>query len=224
MTELVDLTWPLVDGLTTYPGGGRVALLPKWDHGWSGPRYEPPSTGTAERIIVIDEHVGTHMDAPFHFIASGRTIDEIRVEEAVGSAIVFKFADKDPNSRVTTSMVQSYLEQRGLTIEPGDFALFNLWSGPKEDPGRHTVGAIDVDLAQWLVEQGVRLVGLDLASVDQGTGRSFPAHVALLGADVLIVENLVNMASLPESRVEFFAPPLPLVGGTGSPVRALARF
>jgi len=224
MTELVDLTWPLADGLTTYPGGGKVALLPKWDHEWSKPRYEPPCTGTAERIIVIDEHVGTHMDAPFHFISGGRTIDEIHVKDALGSAIVFKFADKEPTSKVTISMVQSYLEQRSLKIEPGDFVLFHLWNGSKEDPDRHTVGSIDVDLAEWLVNQGVKLVGLDLASVDQGTGRSFPAHMALLGQDVLIVENLVNMVNLPESRVEFFALPLPFVGGTGSPVRAFARF
>jgi len=163
------------------------------------------------------------MDAPYHFISAGRTINQIEIADAIGNAVVFRFIDKDANERVSIGMVQRYLETNGIQLRSGDFALFHLWAGPRDDPARHSVGALDEDLARWLVDCGIRLVGLDLASVDQGTGRAFPAHVALLGANVLIVENLVNMRQLPQARVEFYAVPLLLDGGTGSPVRAFAR-
>jgi arylformamidase len=206
---LVDLSRPLATGLPVFPGDPPVVL--------SDALLEPPWKVTELRL---GSHSGTHIDAAAHFVPGGSTIDAYALERFVLDCVVIHLrggAEQAIAWRDIAAALPAKPAGRGVLLHTGWDAYFG-----REQAMRHPFLADDA--AQGLVAAGVGLVGTDAFNVDASQGESATSvHAALLGADVLIVENLTNLAALPGGTLFQCAfVPLKLAGCDGSPIRAYA--
>jgi arylformamidase len=164
--------------------------------------------------LTLGTHTGTHLDAPRHLIAAGRTVDQLDLDSLVGPCRVIE---------VVTGAGQITREHlRAFDPEPGMRLLLKTPNAhrPASQAFNPDFIALHPSAADYLCELGVRLVGIDGPSIDAWTAIDFPCHCSLLAADILILENLVLRHVQPGSY-GLIAIPLNLVGADGCPVRAL---
>lgn len=160
----------------------------------------------------MDIHLGTHLDAPSHFVADGKTVDQLPLATTVGPCKVVEFLDSG-QTEIPAEVMQ------GLNAERVLFKTLNskLLSGNEFEPG---FVALSEGLAALLVQKGVKLVGIDYFSVDRFRSNDRAVHHLLLEAGVVIVEGL-NLSTVEPGDYQLLALPLKIVGAEGSPVRAV---
>jgi kynurenine formamidase len=177
----------------------------------------------------MSEHTGTHMDAPLHFISEGPAhygTDEIPLDRLAGRAATIEATDLGVGDLLTVEHVEAW-EEEHASIEAGDKVLIRYgwdrrWkTGPEGRRFLEDWPGLSGEVAEYLVGKDVSLVGCDTLAIDATASESNPAHYALLGNEVYIVENLKNLDRLPPFCL-FIALPLKIRGGSGSPVRAVA--
>ena len=204
---IVDLTHMMETGMPIFPGDPVVAVAPA--------ASEPPWRLTDLRL---GSHSGTHMDAASHLVADGRTIDQYSVDRFVVGAYVVHL-ESGPLAALEwddlSGQLPADLSGAAVLLHTG---WDEHWGGA--EMGRHPY--LTAAAAGRLAAAGVTLVGTDALNVDGTDEPSTAAHEALLGADVLIVENLTNLDAISAEVFELIAAPLKIVGRDGSPVRALA--
>jgi len=186
------------------------------------------------------EHGGTHLDAPIHFSAGRRSVDEIPLEDLIGPAVVIDVSantEGDTDYLVSVSDIQEWEAVYGV-IPPGAMVLLNTghgsnWPdplsylgtelrGPDAVPLLHFPG-LDPATAQWLVDnRSIRGVGLDTPSIDYGQSQTFESHRILAGRNILIFENVAHLDAIPPTGALLIAAPMKIRGGSGAPVRLLA--
>ncbi len=213
--RLIDLSYPLDDNTPFYAGLPAAEITV---HA-SIPAEHPPGTPGAGNMssLKTNLHVGTHMDAPFHFYRRGPTIDQIDLRRCMGPALLIDLTYKQANEPITAEELQPYAEAMRTTNKVilrtgwarywGEPSYFN--DHPDISPGA----------ARFLVAAGVDLVGVDTPSVDKPP---FATHFVLLGANLLIVENLANLDQIGRDYFHFTALPLKISGRDASPVRVIA--
>jgi kynurenine formamidase len=221
-SRLVDLSHTLEEGIPAWPTHARFGqtLYESYEYGDVARHYG----------LTVSEHTGTHLDAPLHFVEGGPAhygVDEVPLDRLAGRAATLDATDLGPDDLLGADRIRAWEREHG-EIAPRDKLLIRYgwderWAtGPQ---GRRFLDAwpgLSGEAAEYLVEKGVSLVGCDTMSVDAtGSGESNPAHHALLGNEVYIVENLKNLHRLPPFCL-FVAFPLKIRGGSGSPVRAVA--
>lgn len=173
---------------------------------------------------TFSSHVGTHLDAPCHFLPGGATIDQIPLSRVISGGVVLdvEAAEFEP---VTAAM----LEAGGPEPRPGDIVLLRTgWEERMGTPAFLRHPYIDVSACRWLVERQVSMVGVDLLTPDmpeivREDGFTWPAHHGLMDYGVLVMENVCNLRSLVRRRVEVVAVPIAIRGGDAAPVRPIAR-
>jgi kynurenine formamidase len=165
-------------------------------------------------------HTGTHIDAASHFVTDGRSIDQYEQERFIGEGYVL-----DASSIGEASLDARQLDDLGAGIREGDILFVDFGYGAyfgTEKYRQHP--CITVDGAQWLVSRKVKMVCMDtmtpdLAEALRPDGFDWPVHQVLLGADILIMENVhARITSFRGSRVLVCAVPLPIRGADGAPV------
>ncbi len=170
-------------------------------------------------------HTGTHVDAPRHFFNDGPAFDEIPLHRLHGPGLVCRL-DKPPDSLIGIDDFAPYAER----LRPGDIvALDTGWAvhaGTAYYDERHP--CLSVDVAEWLVAQGVKLVACDFPTPDlplarRPPGFDWPVHHVLLSAGVLVCEHLKAHPDLAGRRAEFAFCALSILGSDGAPARVLAR-
>jgi arylformamidase len=202
-----DISLPISGAMVVWPGDPPVQMscLSSLD------------AGDAFSVTRLDmgSHVGTHVDAPAHFLPGGKGVDELDLELLIGQALVVDVGDVDT---ITASTLA------GLTVLPGTRRLLlrtrnsQLWvRGEKAFVPAFV--AIEEDGARWLLQNGIRLVGIDYLSVAP-YDNPVPSHEVLLGAGVIIVEGL-DLSRVVPGTYQFVCLPLKLVGCDGSPARAV---
>jgi kynurenine formamidase len=211
---MIDLSHPLDPMTPVYPGDPRVRVelldSPRW-----------PAAGTERRLnssyLSFGVHAGTHMDAPFHFFEDKPAIDRIEPDRCVGPAVLLDLPEALHGGRIEAEHFTAAREQiRSATRVVLNTGWHHRWGGA-DYFSAHPV--LTRDAAQFLVDCGAGLVGVDFPSVDRPP---FEAHLVLLGAGVLIVENLTNLDAVGPGVFQLAALPLKLSGRDGSPVRAVA--
>lgn len=210
----IDLSHPLSPETPVFPGDDSpsIEVLSV---------AAEPSTGRERQLnsssFAVGMHNGTHIDAPFHFFSDRQTIDQVVLDRCYGPAARFDLRQTKVPGIIDASDLDVLRPQlAGYT----KVLLYTAWDkkwGHSNYFTEHPV--MTRAAAELLVEWGVDLVGVDFPSVDRSP---FEAHLALLGNDVLIVENLTRLDRLHDS-FEFYAVPLPIVGRDASPIRAFAR-
>ena len=157
------------------------------------------------------------MDAPFHFFPNGKSIDQVPIEQCTGKALLLHLRDLPPNGRIEKSDLKPY---ETLLCEYGKVIVNTGWSRFWKE-AVYFLEHPDVtgEAAQFLVECGVHLVGVDTPSVDHPP---FDAHLALLGKGAVILENLTHLDQVSSEVFHLIALPLKLNQREASPVRAIA--
>ena len=180
------------------------------------------SDGWNARIWHLYSHSNTHMDAPKHFFNDGDTIDHTPLEACVGPAWVIDLGQVVARQLHTLEDLGDYAEK----IQEGDRVILKTgWERTfGTDEFRDGLPRISKELAEWFVEKGISLIGVEGPSVaDVNDMEEVTAiHQILLGAKITIVEGLKNLHLIEQDRIEFIALPLKLKDGDGSPVRAFA--
>jgi kynurenine formamidase len=188
--------------------------------------------------VCTPEHGGTHLDAPVHFSATGRSNDALPLEQLIAPAVVIDVAAKarsDRNYRLTVADVLDF-EARHGTIAAGTMVLLRTawserWPNVADYLGDDTPGdasrlsfpGYGSEAAALLVERrGVVMLGIDTASIDYGPAQDFPVHRLAAANNVGGLENLTNLAALPATGATVLALPMKIEGGSGGPVRVVA--
>lgn len=196
----IDLSVPLNEQTPVYPGDptpkiSTAGLLEK--------------DGFVDHYISLGTHLGTHVDAPLHMIKGGNSLDQIPIEQFVGRG---KLVDVTDNFNTVKT----------ADIKKGDIVLFRTgMSEAYHDPIYfEDYPVMSDEIAKYLVDLKVKMVGVDTCSVDDQDG--FPIHKILLGGAVLIIENLTNLDQLRNKDFKIYALPLNLQLD-GSPARVIAE-
>jgi len=220
--RIIDLTLELEDGTSTHPAHARCVVLEFANHAFTASRFQPPCRGFASKVLIFSDHIGTHVDAPFHYFPEKATIEAVPPEQLMGAAICLDLAGKHPADPITPAMLEEAERRAGVRVEPGDILLVRAWPGHHTDDGFFQCAGLTQAAAAWVVEREIKALGCDLATPDDPRDMTRPVHLALLGRGILIIEELANLAELPVPRVQFVGLPLKIRGATGSPIRAVA--
>lgn len=179
------------------------------------PRFEQHSTiesgGVNVTRIVLGSHTGTHVDAQRHFLPDGRGVDAEPLDRFIGDAAIMDVSDR-PGQGITAG------DMGRANIRRNDIVLFYTGTG-----GRTTAFTyIEPDAAEWMVDHGIKCMGIDTLSIEKQGRKGGPAHKTLLSNGIGIVENLnSNLKQFAGARMFFVCLPLPLRGIDGSPARAV---
>jgi kynurenine formamidase len=223
--HVLDLTQPLGPATVLWPGSTPFAAVVDGDHDSHGSYY---------RTLTLAEHSGTHIDAPAHFAAAGRTADELRADDLVRPAVVLDVRDDcagNAGYALTRAEVEE-AETRDGRIPAGSAVLVCTgWDAFVGDPARY-VGdgatpafpGIAPDAAELFVERRVAGIGIDTLGVDPGDAVDFPVHRITQAAGIWHLEGAVNMDRMPARGAWLVVGAIPVVRGSGCPVRAFAIF
>lgn len=167
---------------------------------------------------IINSHAATHMDAPYHFVASGLRLDEIPVERLIGEAVLIDCAPKKPKEMITLAEVKRY----DHLITAGTNVIIRTdWC--KTYPGHvfaYDMPNLETAAVRYLVEKKINLLGLEMPSLNWEDNPG--AHRLLLGANIILVEGLANLDQIGRDKFFFICLPPKLKGLDGFPVRAVA--
>ncbi|HLQ24777.1 MAG TPA: cyclase family protein [Acidiferrobacterales bacterium] len=211
---LYDLSVPIEEGMAKIPVLPEVKI--RLVHGLA------EGAPLEIRELTIATHIGTHMDAPSHAILGGRTIDEIPLQDVCGPCVVIRVAAQPGHAIALTEVLHS-----GPEIQPGDIVLLDTgWAARRQDPSYFANPYLAQDLADYLVKQQVKVVGVDCITVDMPVsarppGFNFPIHRTLLGNGVLIIENLEDMSAVSGKRGYIWAFPIKIKGSDAGHVRVV---
>jgi kynurenine formamidase len=236
--EVIDLTAPLSDQTPV------IQLPPPFanTNGFSLreiSRYDERGPAWYWNNISAGEHVGTHFDAPVHWVSGqdGLDVAQIPAAQLVGPAVVVdKSAEcaENPDFLLEIEHLEAWQQANG-PLPVGGWVVYRTgWDARAEsqadflnanETGPHTPG-ISVECARWLAEQPILGLGVETVGTDAGAAHSFdppfPCHSFLLGAGKYGLTQLANVGKLPTTGAVLIAAPLPIVGGSGSPARVLA--
>ncbi|KAA9108305.1 cyclase family protein [Microbacterium rhizomatis] len=219
--QIIDLSHPIRAGLVTYPGLPAPTITSHLTREDSRAKYAP-GTEFAMDVIHMIGNTGTYLDSPFHRYAEGPDLAGLELSSLVGlPAEVFHLQDAwDASDRGIGAEALAGRDLAGAAV-----LLHTGWDRLFGEPEYGTGAPFLTGAgAQWLIDQGVALVGIDSLNIDDTeSGGHRPAHTLLLAAGVHIVEHLTNLGALPEHGARFTAAP-PAVHGFGTfPVRAFAE-
>jgi kynurenine formamidase len=212
---LIDLSHTIEHGMTTYPGLPAPIICDYLSREASRANYAPGVEFQIGKIEMV-ANTGTYLDSPFHRYAAGRDLAQLPLESLAGlDAIVVRA----PGGRAIARQAFSGIEVQGKAVL--------VWTGWDVHwrTERYLSGApfLTRDAAEYLLDHGVRLVGIDSLNIDDMGDPARPVHSALLGAEVPIVEHMCNLGGLPARDFRFFAVPAKVAGFGTWPVRAFGH-
>lgn len=174
--------------------------------------------------IKIATHAGTHVDAPWHFVDNGRTIEQVPLDQLCGDAVVIPIR-RGPGEEIPAADFDASPEP----VRPGDIVFLSTgWGAKFEEPEYNVHPYLSEPAAQWLVDRKVKLLGVDMITVDMPASMRpqpfpYPIHHILLENDVLIIENLANLDRIEGRRVKVYAFPLGISGSDAGQARVVAE-
>ena len=211
--EPIDLTLEISNKLPSFPGSPKPEFI-----SWASKK----SDGYNLELIFLSSHSGTHVDAPYHFIDKGFTIDRIPLRRLVSEAILCRLK-KGSDESITKKDILEFEAKYGK-IKSGDSLIFETgWYHNLAQKDYFTKNpGLSENAAKYLAQRKVGLVGIDSPNIDPGKDSKFSSHHILLKKGILILENLCNLEKIKKNRFKLIVLPLKLKGATGSPVRAIA--
>ncbi|MDN4526790.1 arylformamidase [Fictibacillus fluitans] len=203
MGKLIDVSMPLSSTIPIWPGDTLFAYELTWTKEESG------SVNVGQ--VTMSTHTGTHIDAPFHFDSNGERVLELDLDLYAGTALVVDVSGRecirpDDLKDVSLEGIQRVLLKTGS------------WKDRSVFPS--IITCLHESLAAYLFENGVRLIGVDVPSVDPLDSKELSAHHALHSKGIHILEGLV-LDDIEPGKYHLMALPLPLKEADGSPVRAV---
>ena len=203
MTRFIDVSVPLKIGMPAFPGNPEFELN-------AVKRIADGGSSNVSRL-VLGTHTGTHVDAPWHFFDHGITVDALALDLLIGRTRVIEIPKRGGITRDDLAAAGLREDLRVLLKTPNSA----LWNG---ESFRQDFTYLDESAASYLVDQGVKVVGIDYLSVEQFKKPGAPAHRALLSRNAVIIEGQ-NLSDAAPGMYEMYCLPLPVTGGDGAPAR-----
>jgi arylformamidase len=198
---LIDVTLPISDKLPVWPGDPPVHI-----------------TRVTDDLSMLSGlsmscHAGTHVDAPAHFLRGGVGVDALPLDVLIGPAWVVRFAGRCP-------IMASMLAEAAIPTGTVRLLISTANSDRVSEAFDPDSVALAPDAAAWLLDHGIRLVGIDGPSIEAYDAPGDPVHRKLLAAGVIIVENLA-LAGVAPGAHELTCLPLRIAGCDGAPARVV---
>lgn len=207
--KIIDLSHTVRNGMMLFPGDPEISIS-------EGLTHEKDYCHVDR--VHLNSHTGTHIDAPYHFLADGKSIDDYEVDKFIGMGVAIDLRYKKAGSMITVEDIESVDLEAGMSV-----VLVTGWCkffGSKEYLNHPYISK---EAAQYFVDKGISIVAVDFLNVDQTLVEAWDAHPVLLGSDVLIAENVANTDELKFDRKYLFSfLPLKIEKTDGSPIRAVA--
>jgi arylformamidase len=201
-----DISQTLRPGLPVWPGDTPFSIGRRWTLG-----DDSPVTVSRFETTV---HAGTHADAPLHYSKTGQNAADVLLDAYVGPCRVVDA--RGAGEAITRTFVEVAL------VDPPPRVLFRTYAAFPHDEWIERFTAIAAEAIRTLAAKGVRLIGIDSPSLDPQDSKTMDAHLAVLAADMRVLEGLV-LDDVPPGDYELIALPLKLAGLDASPVRAILR-
>lgn len=223
--RIEDMTHELHHDFPTYFGAPGITVTSKFNFAENGFNLNE---------ILLNEHTGTHIDAPLHFSADGQDVSEIPVESLAAPLAVIDIrekADADADAQVTPDDLAAWKAAHGDFPERCCVAMLSGWGAhvdtPKfrnaDDAGTMHFPGFHVEAAQMLVEETSAVcLAVDSLSLDHGPSQDFATHYAWLPTNRFGIENLANLDRVPASGATLMIGAPKVRGGTGGPARIMA--
>lgn len=169
--------------------------------------------------IRMSTHVGTHIEFPFHCVREGKDAAKYPIDRLIGEAVVLNFSYKKKDEEITKQDIIDL----GVPIRRSDIVFLRtdmdkLWKTSQ----KHARPWLSIEGAQYLVDQGIKLIGTDATGIEVRNRDDQPVHKILLGNDLGLIEALVNLDQLCRQRVDVLILPLMMEGMEACPVRVIA--
>ncbi len=224
--NVIDLSHTIHDGIQIYPGDPQPSIKRGLTHEKDYCHVD---------VLTLGSHTGTHIDAPYHFLKEGKTIDELPAQRFVGEGVLVDVSAKSDRELIEPGDIEPHENE----IAQGDFVILKTGRDKYFGTFKYYLHPyLSAEAAQVLLKMGVSLVGIDALNVDPtyyGSMDSdsaakdlpdeaeygYPVHDILLGNDILIVENLCNLDQIKPVKGVYSFLPLKLKGSDGSPLRAV---
>ena len=220
--KVADLTHLFNDKFPTFHGTTPIVLEANKTAGYQSFR------------ITLNEHSGTHIDAPLHFIPDGTSVDELPVENLVCPLAVLDVkakAREDANYMVTPEDIEAYMTQYGAIKSGSCVAMNSGWASKVNDPsyrndadGNLAFPGFSKAACDLLIELGVVAIAVDTLSLDPGNSTDFPVHYNWLPSGRYGIENIAGLDDVPAVGATIFTGVLKIEGGTGGPTRVIAVY
>jgi kynurenine formamidase len=242
MQKIIDLTRVIYEGMAQHPTHGRTPLFlsgtrthETWKRFNRTNHYDHSDLVSFQNEqLLVCGHTGTHMDACFHGDPESEyTIDKMPIACGFGSGIWLNVSNRfAPFGKITAKDLIEAEEASGSTIHEGDIVLIHTGWSTVQEPIKYSTEFMGLtrEAGEWLREKKVKTVGIDSCNIDTHD-LDHPVHMNFLrprsiglGKDdfIAIIENLVNISKIPQSRFLFSGAPIPYLGATGGQIRALA--
>ena len=163
--------------------------------------------------VELMNHVGTHIEVPFHCLKEGADLAAIALDQLIGEAVILDLRDAEAEGGVTLAQVQAAAAKAG-GVKPGDIVFGQMGA----------TSYFATAPMEWLVAQGMKLMGVDSGGVElsHDTTHANVNHLVLFRAGIPLIENLTNLDQLTRARVQVYALPVPVRGLDAFPLRVIA--
>jgi len=207
MSKIIDVTVPLSVDLPVWPGDPAFHLEFTQRMG----ECHPCNLSR----LTLGSHTGTHVDAPYHFLADGATVEGLPLEILIGKARVVSVPVRDAVGREQLEALDLRDDIRLLIKTRNSGAL-------RQAAFQEDFVYLTGEAAVYLAQAGLKLVGIDYLSIDRHGSKDHPAHLALLEAGVVVVEGL-DLSQVEPGEYELTCLPLRVTGAEGAPARVVLR-
>lgn len=215
MSDVIDLTFTIEDNMPT--------CGTEWHaHAYIEPMGKIETVGRNTHRIVLGSHMGTHMDAPYHFLNQGATIEQLPIEKMIGPIEIVDLTRMGQGCVVEVDDICKCRLGKRILLKYG---WYKKW---KSDLYYKDFPYLSIETAQFLIDKGVEFIAMDTPSPDPGmniySSQDSAVHKLFLKNDIIIVEYLNNTELLkPNISYELVVLPLKVCGCDGAPCRAIAR-
>ena len=235
MRRIVDLSMPVHNDMVTFPRVPSPALCVYESHTEFAERIGAAEHGvdslTASYLIVVNDHVGTHLDARKHIVPDAGGPDTIPLEYCISDGVILDFTHLQPGDIISAEDVEAALAKIGYEVKERDIVLIHTGAGAFNHEERYRTDhpGMSAEATRWLIERGVRLMGCDAITFDPPVWAMFEkrkfweAHRVMWDEEYWHLENLTNLDRVGRSHgFQLIVMPVKWVGTTAAPVRAVA--
>lgn len=201
-----DISIPISSETPIYEGDPGVEITPV--------SRISAGQGANVSLLKMGDHTATHIDPPYHFMEDGLTVDELPLDYLIGECVVRDFGDV---AAIGATELESANIPAGTKRILFKTRNSTMWNNPEF---QKDFTYLDPSGADWIIEQGILLAGIDYLSIDHFKSGTHPSHIKLLTAGVIIVEGLC-LLDVPEGNYNLVCLPLKIKRGDGGPARAI---
>jgi kynurenine formamidase len=233
--RIVDHSMPVHNDMVTFPRVPTPALCVYESHTEFAERIGAAEYGvdslTASYLIVVNDHVGTHLDARKHIVPTAGGPDTIPLEYCISDGVVLDFRHLQPGDIIGADDVEAALGKIDYEVKERDIVLIHTGAGAYNTEERYRTDhpGMSAEATRWLIERGVRLMGCDAITFDPPVWAMFEkqrfweAHRVMWDEEYWHLENLMNLDQIGRSHgFQLVVMPVKWVGTTAAPVRAVA--